>query len=110
MKNLKQLDHIRSEFNQLMQFVSQESDLTDQDIDKLGFVEFAKRISNPMAREKYCQLASKLLEENIRALQTDNEKEYTSEWAQTLLMWCTVREELERVYLPLLNGAPYVKR
>lgn len=89
------LDSIRSEFNQLMKLACQESGLTDNDFENLGFVEFAKRISNPVTKEKYRKLASKLLEENIRALQTDNPDEYTSEWANTLLMWCTAREELK---------------
>ncbi|MBZ0105706.1 MAG: hypothetical protein K8H84_08755 [Sulfuricella denitrificans] len=96
MKNLDQLDRIRSEFNEFIPFVSQETGLTVEDSENLGFVEVAKRISNPATQEKYCQLASKLLEENIRALQTDNETEYTSEWAQSLLMWCTAREDRDQ--------------
>ncbi len=91
------LDSIRSEFNQLMKLACQESGLTDNDFENLGFVEFAKRISNPVTKENYRKLASKLLEENIRALQTDNQDEYTSEWANTLLMWCKAREELQHV-------------
>ena len=91
------LDSIRSEFNQLLKLACQESDLTDKDFESLGFVEFAKLISNPMTKEKYRKLGSKLLEENIRALQTDNQDEYTSDWANTLLMWCTAREQLQYV-------------
>lgn len=89
------LDSIRFEFNQLMQLVCQESGLTDNDFENLGFVEFAKHISSPVTKENYCKLASKLLEENIRALQTDNPDEYTSDWANTLLKWCIAREELK---------------
>ena len=91
------LDSIRSEFNQLLKLACQESDLTDKDFESLGFVEFAKLISSPMTKEKYRKLGSKLLEENIRALQTDNQDEYTSDWANTLLMWCTAREQLQYV-------------
>lgn len=91
------LDSIRSELNQLMEVACQESGLTNNDFENIGFVEFAKRIKNPVTKEKYRKLASKLLVENIRALQTDDQNEFTSEWANTLLMWCTVREELQHV-------------
>ena len=46
MNNFKQLDKIRSEFNDFTQVVSQEIGLTDDDLDNLGFVEVAKRIEN----------------------------------------------------------------
>lgn len=88
------LDSARSEFNLQMKLAFQESGLSETDFDKMGFVEFAKHISNPVTKRNYNKLAIKLLEENIRALQTDNQDEYTSEWANNLLMWCKAREEL----------------
>jgi hypothetical protein len=97
MENYEQLERIQSEFKEFMRVVRLQIGLTDEDRYELGYVEVAKLIENPAMRETYCQLASKLLEENIRAAQSDDEEEYTSEWAETLLMWCTVREELKRV-------------
>ena len=92
---MTQLDSIRSEFNLLIKLACKESALTEIDFENLGFVEFAKLISNPLTKENYLKLASKLLEENIRALHSDNQHEHTAEWTKTLLQWCKAKEELQ---------------
>ncbi len=97
MNNFENLNRIQIQFNEFMLLVNKETGLTDDDFNNLGFVETAKLITEPKLQKKYCQLACKLLEENIRALQTNDEEEYTSEWAETLLMWCKDREQLKQV-------------
>jgi len=97
MDNLEQLQHTRSQFREFMKSVYHVTGLTENDMHNLGYVDIAKRIPNSAIKQEYCLLARKLLEENIRALQTSDEEEFTSEWAETLLLWCKVREELQLV-------------
>lgn len=94
---MNRLNAIRQEFQTFYQQLITEIGVSNEELDKLGFVEFGKLIFDDEKRTKFIELVVCLMNENIRSCQSDDSSEYTVEWAQTNLDWCRVKEELSKI-------------
>lgn len=94
---MNRLIAIRQEFRAYEQQLISDIGVSNEDLDKLGFVELAKLIVNDEKRTKYIELVTCLMNENIRACQSEDSSEYTVVWAQANLDWCLVKDEISKI-------------
>ena len=94
---MNRLNAIRQEFQTFYQQLITEIGVSNEELDKLGFVEFGKLIFDDEKRTKFIELVVCLMNENIRSCQSDDSLEYTVDWAQTILDWCRVKDGISKI-------------